>query len=109
MKTYCEELEEKIASLSSQLSSYEKQLQNEMANGPEAKLAVLLHDKLCIENHTDGCDWHYGFDKLGNPLWEISIQQKYLKKSRSIIKKLRDRCSSDEDVFDLIKCIIEEF
>ena len=27
------------------------------------KLATILHEKLCVQNHTDGCDWFYFDDK----------------------------------------------
>jgi hypothetical protein len=55
-------------------------------SAPERKLAILLHDKTCKWNHTDGCAWHYQIDK-GIHNWNSSEHQLYLTRARTVMRQ----------------------
>lgn len=55
-------------------------------SAPEHKLAILIHDKTCTWNHTDGCGWHYQIHK-GIHDWDSSEHQQYLTRARKVMRK----------------------
>lgn len=48
------------------------------------QMAIFLHDKLCLCNHTDGCAWYYEFNGIEHK-WNANTHMKYLKKADNII------------------------
>jgi hypothetical protein len=55
-------------------------------SAPEHKLAILLHDKTCKWNHTDGCDWHYNIHK-GVHDWNSHGHHMYLTRARTVMRQ----------------------
>jgi hypothetical protein len=50
----------------------------------EQRIAITLHDMLCIYNHTDGCGWHYEIGhghREGLHDWRGSAHAPYLTKA----------------------------
>lgn len=53
------------------------------------RLAVMMHNKLCSQDHTEGCGWYYGV-KSGKHDWNESEHKRRLEKSRNVIAKLTE-------------------
>lgn len=49
------------------------------------KVAILLHDRNCHHNHTDGCGWQYAV-RNGIHDWNEFAHKEYLKKAQEIIE-----------------------
>ena len=65
------------------------------------KLAIVLHNKLCKWNHTDGCGWYYHM-KDGLPTWADHSQQEYLKKATLLCLKADKLNITPEAAMDLM-------
>lgn len=77
-------LERTIQARKAQLEEARKEL---TANSPAKNLAILLHDKLCRWNHTDGCGWHYDVNK-GIHNWNGHDHKEYLLKAELVLAGL---------------------
>ena len=72
-------------------------------------LAALLHDKLCKDNHTDGCGWFYEI-RNGVHEWNRDTHAGWLNKADTISFNLYNkngRILENPATFDLVKTIIE--
>lgn len=45
------------------------------------RLAIVMHDKNCSWNHTDGCGWFYEYSK-GEHKWDGHAHKEWLSKAR---------------------------
>jgi hypothetical protein len=66
------------------------------------QLAVLLHDRLCRWNHTDGCGWHYAV-KDGIHDWAEHSHQLYLRQAAGVMKQLETGVVTQSNVIDFLK------
>lgn len=88
----------KLDEMSEQLDSAETK-HNGLTN--TQKLAIMLHNKLCKWNHTDGCGWYYHV-KDGLPTWEDYSQQEYLRKATLLCRKAEKLKITPEAAMDLM-------
>ena len=59
-----DEMLEKIRELEREKSKIQKEINRLHSLRPEIRLAEWLHEKLCIQNHTDGCGfWYESWEK----------------------------------------------
>lgn len=63
------------------------------------ELAAKLHELLCRENHTDGCDWYYG--SFDDPLWS---HKRFLKMAKALVN---DTNKNPEKLVPLIDAMIK--
>ena len=64
---------------------------------------MILHDKHCHWNHTDGCGWFYAV-KDGKHDWSEYGHQDYLKKAKLLINLFCRHGLDDRDVIlDIVK------
>ena len=54
---------------------------------PVQRLAVLLHNKLCHVNHTDGCEWEYEFNQ-GYHVWTGLAHQRWARRAQSALDRI---------------------
>jgi hypothetical protein len=77
-----------------QEKNYDQEIQNliferdslAITNSIEGQLAIILHDKYCGYNHTDGCGWLYGF-KNGFHSWNDHPHNEYLEVAKKIVSE----------------------
>lgn len=71
----------------------------------EHDVAILMHEKLCRHNHTDGCGWYYRKDNDECAWTDRSYERDlYLKKARLLTKRFPFMSNKDLlDMFDIIK------
>ena len=79
-------IEEQIAKQKQQLIALEAELVKAQQQAPDKQLAIELHGLLCNSNHTDGCSWHYEYNK-GEHDWNKYTHARYLTKSHALIEK----------------------
>lgn len=65
------------------------------------QLAIFLHDKLCIWNHTDGCAWHYEIHH-GIPDWSGSAHAAYYERAANLLSK-NYKCEEIIDIVNILK------
>ncbi len=96
--------ETQIAQLEAQLAraKAEKEKQDAILAKltPEQALAEKLHAKLCYENHTDGCGWHY--EKWNDPSYAKKMWKTRAIKVLAICEELR---ISEDDALKIITAI----
>lgn len=69
MYTSTEHIDQDIEKLTRELERLREnralldQMERRLSN--EQKLAIAMHDTLCMHNHTDGCGWFYEVDGSG--------------------------------------------
>ena len=51
---------------------------------PAPKIAIYLHDNLCIANHADGCGWHYEISR-GIHNWIGNEHKTWLCRARKLV------------------------
>lgn len=86
---------EKIKDLEKELADLKKRQKIEESLPPDKKLAELLHERLCILNHTDGCGWEYeSWDNIGYS------RKSYLDQAKKILKK-----TDYDTAIKVIKCL----
>jgi hypothetical protein len=78
------------------------------------QLAIVLHEILCKENHTDGCPWWY--EKTYEPdvasletnhKWEDYAHKRYLKMAETMEKKLSEEGISTEALIKTFQVLKE--
>lgn len=83
MKTE-QEIQAEIDRLEAELKRI--QMEKKKLESPLQELAILLHDKLCRWNHTDGCGWYYQISNENGHDWCGYEHGRYLTKARNISK-----------------------
>lgn len=79
-----DELQSEVERLTKELEAAKK-AQIELSDGNPRAIAELLHEKLCRQNHTDGCDWQYrSWENLGYARTE------WLQKATQLIDKAKE-------------------
>ena len=65
---------------------------------PEQRFATVLHDTLCVHNHTDGCGWEWEkWDNVKN----THAKKRYLEMAHNLL----DRGFDEEQALDFISVI----
>ena len=79
MKNYDKEIEE----LETKIKILKEEKKKQDLLRPNYRLAELIHSKMCLRNHIDGCSWDYSS-------WEKpdSSRDNYLKKANKILEKV---------------------
>ena len=103
-----EQLEKDIATMQKKVADLKSAPQLTVTQ----KLAVYMHDKLCIWNHTDGCSWYYAVEN-GKHNWNDHAHKHYLAKAEKLMFQVTRRSSAgyrpgDEDqLYPIIDIIAE--
>lgn len=69
-------------------------------------LAILLHDRLCKWNHTDGCSWHY-FVKDGVHDWSEHSHAQYLRKANQVMQRLGKETVTEENIVAFLNDVLK--
>ncbi len=98
------DLEQEITAQKLKLAELENakkvMIRDRKTNSPVGQLAIVLHEKQCHSNHTDGCSWHYEIHH-GVPDWAGHAHSKYWNIAAQILSK-GYKC---EDVTDIVNII----
>lgn len=70
------------------------------------RVAILLHSRLCRDNHTDGCGFFYGVKGLKDD-WSEYSHKEYLKKANKLIECLRGYGISKDKVYQSVIDIMD--
>ena len=71
------------------------------------QLALVMHKKMCRNNHTDGCGWYYEVSQ-GNHNWSGNEHKLWKDKAKTLLKELEgmlDRPVAMEDAKRAIKAV----
>lgn len=92
------ELRKKIEELEKELAKQEADMGACGVSEDEAKLAELMHQKMCHDNHADGCSWLY------EKSWADTMHNNYIMK----IRKMRKILFGDGGYMEILFGIINE-
>jgi len=98
-------IDKKIAELEAEKAKLIEEQKHLTALTLDQQVAIVLHDRLCRWNHTDGCGWFY-FIKNGVPTWQEHSQQDYLKKAALLIRVVRPHVDHDADIIPFIESFL---
>ena len=73
---------------------------------PTHHLAILLHDRLCKWNHTDGCGWHY-FVRDGVHDWNEHAHQEYLRRANRVMQRLGRGPVTQDNIHDFLNDVLK--
>lgn len=73
---------------------------------PTHKLAIVLHDRLCRWNHTDGCSWMYAIHN-GVHDWGEHAHQAYHHKAIMVMQRLGKGVITQENVSDFLNDVLK--
>ena len=73
---------------------------------PTHHLAILLHDRLCKWNHTDGCGWHY-FVRDGVHDWNEHAHQEYLRRANRVMQRLGQGPVTQDNILDFLNHVLK--
>lgn len=90
------ELESEISEKQTEIAALQERIALYESN-PDFELAIMLHDKFCKWNHTDGCAWHYQIDD-GVHDWSASEHRTWLKRAKKIKVVVDELSNSETDV-----------
>lgn len=89
------QIEEEIKKLEREHKTLLKRYENLT---PEQRFATVLHDTLCVHNHTDGCGWEW--EKWEN-VQKTHAKKRYLEMARDLTARGLD----EEQALDFITVI----
>lgn len=91
-------IDKQISDLEAQLNKLKAEKNAIESMTLEQRIALVMHEKLCNWNHTDGCDWHYD---TGN--WLKYARVDYLKRARFLITLIRtiNKPFDDNDLYSI--------
>lgn len=72
------------------------------------QLAIMLHTKLCHDNHTDRCSFYYEIKGIEDD-WTAYTHKTYLEKADNMLLGVKQQVpdKSDEEIFELVKVMLE--
>lgn len=89
-----EEMEREIQRRRQEIEAAEEALDR---TTPVHRLAIVLHDKFCRWNHTDGCGFFYEVNK-GVHSWSSREHQNWLAKADALMQRVRREPVTDSNV-----------
>lgn len=93
--------DEKIQKLEAELTELkrEKELIDNMPE--EKRLALLLHEKYCRTNHTDGCAWHYEVSR-GVHNWNGYTHERWCKYAIELLEQQKQLNLTQEQLLKVV-------